>query len=121
MVLCITVVIIVVTGFQEVSDRRRETGILLAMGVRYVYVIGLYVAKLLAVAVLASGTGFLIGSFLSRWLLAPVLVARTRTVAVLWGQLPSVIGLTCLVALLAELLPMIKLVRMDPNAILIEE
>ena len=120
-VLCITVVIIVVTGFQEVSERKREVGILLAMGVGYTYIIGLHLLKLLAIALLASVTGFFIGSYLSRSLLAAVLVANTRPVAVVWDQLPSVMGLTCLVAFLAELLPMAKLVRMDPNAILIEE
>ena len=101
--------------------RAAEVGILLAMGANYVYIVGLYVAKLLAIAAAAAVTGFLIGSGLSRRLLAPVLVTNTRPVDILWGQLPGVIALTCLVALAAEVLPMAKLVRMDPNAILIEE
>ncbi len=121
LVLCITVVVIVATGLQEVSERRREVGILVAMGARYAYVVGLYVVKLLALAVAASVAGFLIGSYLSLWLMTPMLVTQTRQVAILWRQLPSVAGLTCLVAALAAVVPMAKLVRMDPNAILIEE
>ncbi len=121
LVLCITVVVIVVTGLQEVAERRREVGILLAMGARYAYVVGLYVTKLLAVALAASLAGFLLGSHLSQWLLSPVLVSQTRPVAVVWGQLPPVIGLTCLVAVVAAAVPTVKLVRMDPNAILIED
>ena len=121
LVLCITVVIIAVTGFQEVSERKREVGILLAMGANYFYIVALYVAKLVVIAMAAAVTGFLIGSVLSRRLLTDVLVANTRPVAIIWGQLPGVLALTCLVALAAEVLPMIKLMRMDPNAILIEE
>ncbi|MFW6164042.1 MAG: FtsX-like permease family protein [Planctomycetota bacterium] len=120
-VLCITVVVIVVTGLQEVSERRREVGILLAMGAHYVYVVGLYVAKLLAVALAAAVAGFFIGSYLSLWLMTPMLVSHTRPVALVWGHLPQVLWLTCLVAAAAAVVPMAKLVRMDPNAILIEE
>ena len=119
-VLCITVVMIAVTGLQEVSERRCEVGVLLAMGASYVYIVGLYVAKLAAIALAASVVGFFVGSFLSSWLLAPVLVAQPRPVTVVWGQLPEVMALTCAVVLLAELGPMAKLVRMDPNAILVE-
>ena len=121
LVLCVTVAMIAVTGLQEVTERRREVGILLAMGASYGYIIGLYVVKLLAIAVLASGVGFVVGSVLSRWLLTPVLVTNTRPIAILWSQLPGVVGLTCLVAVLAASLPILKLVRTDPNAILVEE
>jgi putative ABC transport system permease protein len=121
LVSCTTVVVIAVTGLQEVSERRREVGILLAMGANYTYIVGLYVVKLLVLALLAAAAGFFVGSHLSRWLLTPVLVAHTRPIAMLWGQLPSCVGLTCVVALLAATVPMAKLVRMDPNAILMEE
>ncbi len=120
-VLCITMVIIVVTGFQEVAERKRELGILLAMGAGYGMIVGMYLLKLLAIAVAAGVTGFVAGSFLSRWLLTPVLVANTNPVTVAWAELPAVVGLTCLVATAAELLPIVKLIRMDPNTILIEE
>jgi putative ABC transport system permease protein len=121
LVLGITVVIIAVTGLQEVSERRQEVGILLAMGVSYARIVGLYVAKLLAVALLASVAGFLVGSCLSREFLSPMLVTHTRPVAVIWAQFPRVVLLTCAVVVLAAFLPMAKLVRLDPNQILTEE
>ena len=60
-------------------------------------------------------------SHLSQWLLSPVLTVNTESIKILWEQLPLVMVLTCLTAVLAEIVPMIKLVRMDPNTILIEE
>ncbi len=121
LVLGITVVIIAVTGLQEVSERRQEVGILLAMGASYARIVGLYVAKLFAIAVIASVAGFLVGSCLSREFLSPILVTHTRPVAAIWAQFPRVVLLTCAVVVLAALLPMAKLVRLDPNEILTEE
>jgi len=121
LVLCVVVILVVVTGLQEVSERTREVGILLAMGAGYVYVIGLYVVKLLGISLVAAACGFGIGSWLSRGLLSDVLIANTRPVTVLWGRLPVVVGLTCAVAAAAAVVPMIKLVRTDPNAVLTEE
>lgn len=120
-VLCITVVIIVVTGFQEVNERRQELGILLAMGTNYFYIVGLYIVKLLVIGLAAAVTGFLVGSYLSCYLLGSVLATNTEPMRIIWDQLPNVAVLTVLVALGAEVVPMIKLVRMDPNVILVEE
>lgn len=116
-----TVVVIAVTGLQEVSDRRHETGIMIAMGVSHAYVVCLYVVKTLVLAVIASVVGFLAGSALAVYLTAPVLVVNTRPVTVLWDQFPAVLGLTCAVAVLAETVPVIKLLRLDPNTILTGE
>jgi predicted lysophospholipase L1 biosynthesis ABC-type transport system permease subunit len=121
LVLGITVLVIAVTGLQEVAERRHEIGILLAMGAGYTYIILLYVAKILAVALVSSIAGFLIGSCLSKGLLAPVLISETSPVAIIWGQLPHTIALTCLVALAAEVIPLMKLVRTNPNVVLTEE
>ncbi|MFO7899653.1 MAG: ABC transporter permease [Planctomycetota bacterium] len=121
LVFAITVVIIAVTGLQEVSERRREIGILLAMGAGYVHIVGLYLAKLFAIALVASVVGFAIGSCLSREFLSPMLVTNTRPVAAIWSEFPRVALLICLVVLVAALLPMAKLVRLDPNVILTEE
>jgi hypothetical protein len=38
-----------------------------------------------------------------------------------WAQFPGVLGLTALVAVAATALPMLKLVRTDPNLVLTEE
>jgi putative ABC transport system permease protein len=121
LVLGITVLLIVVTGLQEVAERRHEIGILLAMGAGYAYIILLYVAKILAVVLVSSLAGFLIGSGLSQELLAPVLVSATRPVAIVWSQLPGTMALTCLVALAAQVIPLLKLVRTNPNVVLTEE
>ena len=120
-VLCITVVVIAGTGLQEVSERRQETGIMVSMGTGHTYIIGLYLAKILAVALAASASGFLIGSWLSVWLTRPFLVFSTKPVTIIWQQLPGVILLACAVAVIAEIIPMIKLVRTDPSTILMEE
>ena len=117
----ITVVVIAMTGFQEVSERRREVGILLAMGARYPAIAGLYAVKLLILAVVAATAGFLIGSLLSQELLSGVLTFNTRPVTFIWEQCPRVLGLACLAVGLAAVLPIVKLVRMDPNVILTEE
>jgi len=117
----ITVIVIAMTGFQEVSERRREVGILLAMGARYPYIAGLYAIKLLILAIVAASAGFLIGSMLSRGLLSPVLTVNTRPVTFIWGQCPKVLGLACLAVATAAVLPIVKLVRVDPNVILTEE
>ena len=117
----ITVIVIAMTGFQEVSERRREVGILLAMGARYPYIAGLYVVKLLVLAIAAASAGFLIGSILSQELLSPVLTSNTRPITFIWGQCPKVLGLACLAVAIAAVLPIVKLVRMDPNTILTEE
>jgi len=121
LVLCVVVIMVVVTGLQEVSERMHEVGILLAMGAGYVYVIGLYVVKLVAISLGASICGFVIGSWVSRSLLSDVLVSNTLPVTIIWEQLPMVAGLTCIVAVLAAGVPMLKLVRMDPNTVLTEE
>lgn len=120
-VLAVTVALIVVAGVQEVSERIREVGILLAMGAGYSYIVSLYIVKLFALALMASTAGFFIGSGLSKLLLVDVLTSNTRPIGILWNQMPSTMVLTCAVAVAAEVIPMIKLVRMDPNAILVEE
>jgi len=120
-VLCITVIIIVITGLQEVSERTRELGVLLAMGANYPSIMGLYLAKLLAIALCAACVGFVVGSSMSQGLLTSVLVTNTRRITVLWSQLPRVMGMTCLVAFLAQTIPMIKMMRIDPNRVLLEE
>jgi hypothetical protein len=121
LVTCITVIVISVTGLQEVAERRQETGILLAMGAGYPYIVSLYVFKMLGMAAAAALAGFLGGSLLAKALLAPVLAVNTRAMGLVWAQFPGVIGLTVLVAVAATALPMLKLVRTDPNLVLTEE
>ena len=94
---------------------------MIAMGVSHTYVVCLYLAKTLALALTASLAGFLLGSALAVHFTTPFLVVNTRPVAILWEQLPTVAALTCAVAVLAETAPIIKLLRLDPNTILAEQ
>jgi ABC-type antimicrobial peptide transport system permease subunit len=121
MVTCIIAVVISVTGLQEVSERRQETGVLLSLGTGYPYIVGLYVTKMLTLAVVAALVGFLSGSWLAKAFLSPVLVVKTRAIGIVWSQFPGVLGLTVLVVVAATVLPMLKLVRIDPNVVLTEE
>ena len=116
-----TVIIVAVTGLQEVNDRRHETGIMIAMGVSQMYVVALYLVKTLALAIAASLAGFLLGSLLAVHFTTPFLVVNTRPVAFLWEQLPSVAALTCAVVVAAEIIPVVKLLSLDPSTILTEQ
>ena len=116
-----TVVVIAVTGLQEVSDRRHETGIMIAIGASHTYIVCLYLVKTLALALTSAVAGFLLGSALAVHFTAPFLVVNTRQVAILWQQLPVAAGLTCAVAIVAEMIPIMKLLSLDPNTILAEQ
>ncbi len=121
LVAVITVLVIVITGFQEVAERKYETGILVAQGTGYLYIIGLYLAKTLILSILAAVLGFVLGGGASVILTTPFLATQTREVRILWENLGPTVALIGAVALLAELIPMIKLVRLDPCAIVMEE
>lgn len=117
----VTVMVIAVTGLQEVHDRRHETGILVAMGVSHYYLTGLYLVKILVLATVASLVGFVLGSGLAIELTTPFLVVNTKSVTVVWSHFPAVAALTCAVAIVAEMIPVAKLLTLDPNTILTEE
>lgn len=121
MIFAATVITIIITGLQEVRERKRETGLLLSIGAGYFYITGLYITKILIIALCSSVAGFIIGSYLSVSLVAPFAVTKTREVAVIWSRLPSVAVLACLLAAAAESVPMFMLVRLDPSIILMEE
>ena len=117
----ITILVFIITGFQEVVERKYETGVLIAQGADYSYIIGLYLCKTFALSVVAAVAGFIIGGSASVLLTTPFLTTNTATVAIIWSNLPSTIFLICSVAMFAEFIPMVKLVRMDPCVILMEE
>lgn len=121
LVAVITMLIIAITGIQEVTERRGELGVMLAMGSGYPYIAALYASKVIILAALASVAGFFIGSYLSRDLMGGLLVVNTRPVGFIWSQFPGLAVKTCLVAALAALVPVVKMLLMDPNAILSEE
>lgn len=120
-VLAATILIIAIAGMQEVTERRREVGILVALGAGLPYVVGLYLVKIVALAAAAAVTGFIVGSELAVRMTASFLVTQTRAVRIVWEDLPSVTALSVMVALVAMLLPMLQLLRIDPNKTLVEE
>ena len=117
----ITILVFIITGFQEVVERKYETGVLIAQGADYSYIISLYLCKSFIISFVAAVVGFIIGGSASVILTTPFLITNTTEVAIIWGNLPSTILLICSVALFAEFIPMVKLVRMDPCMILMEE
>lgn len=120
-VLITTVMVLVITGLHEVTDRRYETGILIALGAGYGYLMRLHIAKTLLLTLLAGLCGFIIGGYTSVWLTTPFLTVNTQPVAILWQKLPVVLVATSGVALLAEVIPMIHLLRQKPCNILMED
>ena len=121
LVAALTILLFVITGLQEVAERKYETGVLLAQGAGYAYIIGLYLVKTLALSAVAAVAGFVLGGAASVYLTTPFLMTHTREITILWSNLPPTLALIAGVALLAELIPMIQLVRLDPCAILLEE
>ena len=119
--LVITITIVSITGFQEIHERKEETGLLLAMGVSYSYIIALYILKALILSLIAGLIGFVLGSWLSVYLTAPFLITNSQPVTFIWADMPRIIGLIMGVTLLAEILPILKLLKMDPSIILTEE
>lgn len=117
----ITLLIVMITGFQEVAERRYETGILIAQGTGYCKLISLYLMKTLIFLALATTIGFIAGGWVSVWLTKPILATQTRQVDIIWQNIWPTLGIVSAVGLAAQVLPMIKLVRMDPCAIVMEE
>jgi ABC-type lipoprotein release transport system permease subunit len=116
-----TVIVIALTGLQEVNARRCEIGIMIAMGVSHGFIIGLHLVRTLTLALLAALAGFLLGSTLAVQLTAPFLVVNTQPITILWQQFPAVACLTVAVAIVAEIAPTLKLLSLDPNTILAEQ
>lgn len=121
LILIVTIMIIVISGAQEVAERRKETGILAAMGAGHSYILSLYFIKIGILALLASITGFVIGSALAVHWTSGFLVTETVEVAYQWADLPKIGLITLITALLAESVPLIGLVRSDPSDVLMEE
>lgn len=117
----IAVLVIAICGFQDVSARKFETGVLISMGADYRYICGLYLVKILLISALASLTGFLIGGHLAVWLNTPFLISNTRQITIMWSHLPPTVLAGMAVALLGQLLPTLQLLQMDPHTILSED
>jgi len=120
LILIVTILIIIISA-QEVAERRKETGILIAMGTGRSYILSLYFIKIGILALLSSVTGFIIGSALAVYWTSVFLVTETAEVAYQWADLPKISLLTLLTSLAAESIPLFSLFRSDPSSILMEE
>ncbi|MFH1761802.1 MAG: FtsX-like permease family protein [bacterium] len=120
LILVVTIMIIIISGAQEVAERRMESGILAAMGAGHGYILSLYFIKIGLLAVLASFTGFILGSSLAVHWTSGFLVTETSAVAFQWLDLPKIGLITLATSLLAESIPLIGLVRSDPSDVLME-
>jgi ABC-type antimicrobial peptide transport system permease subunit len=74
--------------------------------------------KILIISLFASTVGYVVGAHLSVWLNTSFLITNTQQVAIDWNPLPATVLASMGVALLGQLLPIIKLLGMDPQTIL---
>ena len=117
----IMVMVLVISGIQEVQERKYETGIFIAHGMGYLYIIFLYLLKTLFIAIAAGISGFIIGGYASVFLTTPFLVTNTQNVSILWSNLPMTVGIVVIISIIGELIPIIKLLSIDPCVILMED
>ena len=117
----VAILAIVIAGLQEVTESRFEVSIMAAMGADYSYVVGLFLAKVLLIAGTGTFLGFVIGGNVSVQLTSEALVFNTQPVDVQWNKLPWVMVWAIGIASIAELLPLLKLARLDPGSTLMEE
>jgi ABC-type antimicrobial peptide transport system permease subunit len=117
----VTFLVIVISGLQEVTERRKEAGILTALGAGFGFLASLYLIKIAILALFASFAGFLIGSYLAVSWSSSFLVTQTISIATQWNELPDLLLKTVFAAVAAQCVPLINLLRQDPSAILMEE
>jgi len=119
--LIVTILVIVIVGLQEVVERKTEIGIMISMGASYRFVVSLFMTKILLIALIGAVIGFVIGGYISLWLTNPAIVFNTKPIAIDWTNLPRVLVMAGAVAVAAEVLPIVKLLRLHPGTILMEE
>ena len=121
LVTIVMLAVVIITGIQEVEDRKYETGILLAVGAGYCRIIALHCVKMLTLALIAGVAGFLIGAYASMWTISPYLVTNTRQFAVNWHYFCPTMLIIALTSLVGEIMPILGILRIDPAIILTEQ
>lgn len=117
----VAVLSIVIVGLQEVADRKYEVSIMSAMGADHLFVAGLFLTKMALLATVGALIGFVVGGHISVLLTSDVLVTNTQPIHVQWNKLPGILAWAAGIAAAAELVPLLKLARLDPGATLMEE
>ncbi len=103
------------TSATTVIERRREIGIMKAIGATNATVAGLFLAEQLMLAIVGGAIGFLFGAGLARILGASVFGTPAAPRIVL---LPVALGIAALVALIGSLVPLRRAARFNPAPIL---
>lgn len=103
------------TSATTVIERRREIGIMKAIGATNATVAGLFLAEQLMLAIVGGAIGFVLGAALARILGASVFGTPAAPRLVL---LPVTLGIAAIVALIGSLIPLRRAARFDPAPIL---
>jgi putative ABC transport system permease protein len=123
--LIMLIIIIIIGGasianymFANVYERRREIGILMAMGAKPAWLVKLFLLKSLYIGLAGGVIGYILGT-----LLAVFLGPQLAGIAVL--PLPALglygLGISLLISVFASILPVMKAVKIDPSVIMQEE
>jgi putative ABC transport system permease protein len=103
------------TSATTVLERRKEIGIMKAIGATNVVVAGIFLAEQLILAIAGGAIGFVFGIGLARVLGASVFGSPAAPRLIV---LPIALGLAVLVALVGSLIPLRRAARFDPAPIL---
>jgi putative ABC transport system permease protein len=103
------------TSAATVLDRRKEIGIMKALGATNATVGGIFLAEQLMLALAGGAIGFACGAALARVLGTSVFGSPAPPRIVL---LPVVLGLAAIVALIGSLIPLRRAARFDPAPVL---
>jgi putative ABC transport system permease protein len=123
--LLLLIVIVVIGGasianymFANVYERRREIGILTAMGAKPAWIVKLFLLKSLFIGIAGGILGYVLGT-----LIALVLGPRLAEIPVLPIPVLAVYGiaLSVLVSLTASIWPIVRATKVDPHVIMQEE
>jgi len=111
----LTALVIALHSFSDVSARREEIGILMAIGVSPLKIFTLFISKLLLIGLTGGAGGFLLGTWLAVYL-GPAIVQAP--VSPRMDLLGIALLFACLLVIVAGLIPAIKASRLDPAEIL---
>jgi len=123
--LLLLIIIIVIGGasianymFANVYERRREIGILMAMGATPGWIVKLFLLKSLFIGLTGGVIGYILGTFI-----AIVLGPRLADIPVLPMPMLALYGIiiSVLVSLTASILPIIRATKVEPHVIMQEE
>jgi putative ABC transport system permease protein len=123
--LIMLIIIIIIGGasianymFANVYERRREIGILMAMGAKPAWLIKIFLLKSVFIGLAGGVIGYILGT-----LLAVFLGPQLAGIAVL--PLPALglygLGISILISVIASILPVVKAIKIDPSVIMQEE